>query len=246
MNPWTKSFILGLLTLIMVWGVSGCMNKKPNHETTIDRMIAHLEEKYGEEFVPLSFNSSNWAYGYDSLYAYPKKGSEKDNFEVRGTKKKEGTYAIHDGYFGIFIKPQYEKVMSGFVSEIYDEFKLYTNFGDGVLPDRLNKDTPFEEIYDKDELFSSDTVVFVKEASAKGIDDGESLHKIAVQMQAKKMVGSVRLYVVFDERFETVSIDSLDLTPIQKRDYFIRERKNINVTKSLGIVNYEEEVQMDG
>ncbi|WP_460325240.1 hypothetical protein [Paenibacillus sp. YSY-4.3] len=221
------------------------MNKKPNPEAIKEQMLRHLEEKYGEEFVPMSLSLSDWAYSHDTLFAFPKKGSENDSFEVWGTKKDDGTYAIHDGYFGIYIKPEYEAVMSDIVNDIYDEFKLYTDLGEGVLPDRLNKDTNIEEIYNEDELFSSNTAVFVKELSAKGIDDGDSLRKIAEQMQAKKMVGSVRLYVVFDEKFETVNIDALNLTPTQKSEYFIRERKNINVTKDLRIVNYEE-VQMDG
>lgn len=241
MNLWTKRFILSLLSVIMVWGVSGCMNKKPNREAIIDRMIANLEEKYGEEFVPLSFSSSNWAYGHDTLYAYPKKGSENDSFEVWGTKKDDGTYAIRDGYFGIYIKPEYEAVLSDFVSEIFDEFKLYTDLGEGVLPDRLNKDTKIEDIYNEDELFTSDTVIFVKEASAKGIDDEESILTIAKRMQANKMVGKVRLFIVLDDKYEAIGLDSLNINPTKEDEYYLHERKVIKVSKDLKIMKYGEE-----
>ncbi|GJM68431.1 hypothetical protein HMSSN036_06470 [Paenibacillus macerans] len=75
---------------------------------------------------------------------------------------------MSDGYFGIYIKPKYEEILSGFVSEIYKDFKLFTGFNEGVWSDELNKDTKIEDIYLKDKLFGSNTVIFVKEDSAKG------------------------------------------------------------------------------
>lgn len=241
MNPWTKRFILIFLGLILVSVLSGCMNKKPKAEVIKDLMMAHLEEKYGEEFVPMSLSFSNLAYSYDTLLAYPKNGSKQDYFEVEGSKMEDGTYSISDGYFGVFIKPKYEAVMSGFVSEIYDEFKLYTNFGEGALPDRLNKDTKIEEIYNKNEYFSSDTVIFVKESSAQGIDDEVSIKKIAERMQANKMVGTVRLFIVFDDKYETIDLNALNINPTKEHEYFLHDRKIIKVSKDLKIMKYGEE-----
>lgn len=246
MKPWTKRFILVFLSLIMLWGVSGCMNKKPKAEVIKDLMMAHLEEKYGEEFLPMSLSFSNLAYSYDTLLAYPKNGSKQDYFEVEGTRMEDGSYSIRDGYFGVFIKPKYEAVMSGFVHEIYDEFKLYTDFDEGALPDRLNKDTKVEEIYNKDELFSSNTVIFVKESSAKGIDDEESLFKIAQQMQANKLVGNVRLFIVFDDKYEAIGKDALSLNPVKKKEYYLHKRKTIIVSHDLKITNYGEVGMEDG
>lgn len=84
---------------------------------------------------------------------------------------------IHDGYFGIYIKSQYEAVLSGFVSENIDEFKLYTDLGEGVLPDRLNKDTKIE-----DELCTTDTILFANQTSAVDKDIDESLREIGRKM----------------------------------------------------------------
>ncbi|WP_110934068.1 hypothetical protein [Paenibacillus bouchesdurhonensis] len=241
MKPWMKRFILVFMSLIMLWGVSGCMNKKPNREAIIDRMIAHLEEKYGEEFVPLSFSSSNWAYGHDTLYAYPKKGSENDGFEVWGTKKDDGTYAIRDGYFGIYIKPEYEAVLSSFVSEILDEFKLYTDLGEGVLPDRLNKDTKIEDIYNKDELFTSDTILFVNQKSAVDKDINESLREIGRKMQEKKLVGSIDLFLVKENQFESIGLEHLNINPVKKKEYFTQNQITLWVkVNSLEIKEYGE------
>ncbi|AZK48625.1 hypothetical protein [Paenibacillus lentus] len=246
MKPWTKRFILVFLSLIMLWGVSGCMNKKPKAEVIKDLMMAHLEEKYGEEFLPMSLSFSNLAYSYDTLLAYPKNGSKQDYFEVEGTRMEDGSYSIRDGYFGVFIKPKYEAVMSGFVHEIYDEFKLYTNFGEGALPDRLNKDTPFEEIYNKDEHFSSDTVVFVKQTSAENIDIELSLLQIAGKMRQKQMVGYVRIFVIFDEKFDLIGQEVLNISASKDKEYFVDNPKSVMVTPDLKVRQNGMEVNTNG
>lgn len=240
LNSLSKRVVTMLLAIIItLLGVTGCMSKKPNPEEIKNKMITYLQEKYGEEFVPISLSLRDHAYSSDRLYAYPKKGTKKDLFEVSG-QQEDGSYVMHDGYFGIYIKPEYEKVLSGFVGEIYKDFKLYTNFSEGVLPDRLNKNTQVEEIYSKDEYFFSDTAIFVKESSAKGIDGEESLRKIAEKMKDKKMVGSVDIYVVFDNKFGAADLNALNLTPSEEKAFFLEKRKSIKVTDELQVKKYGE------
>lgn len=243
LNQLSKRVALTLLAImISILGVTGCMNKKPNPEEIKNKMMTYLQEKYGEEFVPMSLSFSDWAYSYDRLYAYPKKGTKQDVFEVWGTKMDDGSYSMSDGYFGIYIKPEYEKVMNGIVGEVYKDFKLYTNFGEGVMPDRLNKNTKIEEIYNKDEPFSSDTVIFVKQEAAKNINIDDSLVKIAEKMRDKKMVGFVRLYVVWDKKFESIGLDALKKDPLQNSELYLEEYKSVSVDSDLKIRKNGKEV----
>lgn len=247
MRDVTKRVLLVALTIMISLGVSGCMKKNVDPEDIKAEMLTYLEEKYGEEFVPMSLSPSGFAYSYDNLRVYPKNGNKGDSFEVWGTRMEDGSYSMSDGYFGIYIKDEYEAMLSGFVGEIYKDFKLYTDFGEGgILPDRLDKNTKLEEIYNKDEMFWSDTVVFVKEASVKGIDDEDSIRKIAENMQAKKMVGSVRLFIVFNEKFDSIGLEALNLNPTKESEYYLRDRKIIKVNRDLEIRKYGEEAQVDG
>ncbi|MDU7477885.1 MAG: hypothetical protein E7L01_31765 [Paenibacillus macerans] len=68
----------------------------------------------------------------------------------------------------------------------------------------MNKNTKIKEIYNKDENFCSDTVLFIKEDSAKGIGLDESMQKIAEKMVQKKLVGNIEFYVVADDKFEAI------------------------------------------
>ncbi|WP_148500004.1 hypothetical protein [Paenibacillus ihumii] len=222
------------------------MSKKPNPEAIKEQMLAHLEEKYGEEFVPISLSLSDWAYSYDRLQAYPKQGSEQDHFEVWGTKMEDGSYHISDGYFGIFIRPQYEAALSEVVSGTYDDFKLYVEFGEGVLPDRLTKDTTIAEIYRPDENFSSETVIFVKQSSVEGKDVEASLRQIAGKMREQKMVGFVRLYTVVDEKYDSIGSGPQNLSALQDEGYFVGDYTSVMVTPDMRIRQNGEEVQADG
>lgn len=246
MNLRTTKFILCLLSIIILWGVSGCMSKKPNPEAIKEQMLSHLEEKYGEEFVPISLSLSDWAYSYDRLQAYPKQGSEQDHFEVWGTKMEDGSYRISDGYFGILIRPQYEAALSGIVRGTYGEFKLYVDFGEGVLPDRLNKNTPVEQIYSQDENFSSDTVIFVKESLVQDQDIEAGLRQIAGKMREQQMVGFVRLYVVVDEKYDSIGSGPQNLSALQDEGYFVGDYKSVMVTPDMTIRQNGEEVVADG
>lgn len=199
-----------------------------------DKVLAYLKEKYGEEFVLVSVNESGWGQGHDVIYLYPKNGTEEHTFAVWGTMRDDGNYAMQDGYFGIIIKDEYEAVLSHFVKEIYNEFKLYTRFGRGIVfPDRLNKATKISDIYCKEQLFTSDTVIFVKQSSAQGIDPAESLKKIAQKMKEEKLVGEITIYIVFNDKYEITSLETLNKTT---KDYFVDgSRKYIWVDQNLEI-----------
>lgn len=234
MNSWIKRAVLLLLALIILLGVSACMKKKPDPEAIKAEMMEHLEKKYGEEFVPLSLTLSGFAYSYDQLRAYPKSGSEQDAFDIWGTRMKDGTYSIRDGYFGIYIRPQYEEMMSRFAQEIYKDSKVFVSFGEGVFPDWLTKATKLEEIYREGETFNSDSVIFVKESSAAGKDDEASLNQIAKRMIQHKMVGDVRLYVVKDSKFDDINMAALSAK--DTGEYFVRDYKIIMISNNLEIL----------
>ncbi|GIP52981.1 hypothetical protein [Paenibacillus vini] len=214
--------------------------RKKNPETIKDQMITYLQEKYGEEFLPIAFESSGFAYSYSTLWAYPKKGTRADRFEVRGSKTKRG-YEFSDGYFGIFIKPKYEELLSSFVREIYKDFKLYVKLDEGVWSDELNKTSKIEEIHSKDKLFGTDNVIFVNESSTQGVDDEQGIREIAERMMEHKMVGEVSLYIVFNDKFDTIDLRALNATPSEEKKLYPRYHKFIMVTPDLKIEGDEED-----
>lgn len=238
-----RILLVMLAGMMVTLGVSGCMGKKqeqqagenkPSPEVIKERVLTHLQDKYGEEFVAVSFSGSGWAYPYNQMYLYPKSGSESNRFEARIVINKDGTYDITDGYFGVLIAPEYAKVVSGFVKETYDDFKFSLRFNEGVYPERLNKDTKIEDIYNKNERFVSYSTVFVKEDSAKGIDTLESLKKIATKMIENKLVGDVKVYIVRNDKFDSITMEALNA--VNEGEYFIGDYNIVMIGNNLEIL----------
>lgn len=202
--------------------------------------LSYLKEKYGEEFVAKSIISSSWGQSHDELYFYPQSRIEDNSFVVWGTTLDNGTYAIHDGYFGLIIKNEYEKVISSFVKEIYSDFKLKTDFEKSICPDRLNKDTKIDEIYKMGERFYSHTTIYVKQSSAEGINLDDSLEKIAKKMIESKLTGSVKIYVILDDKYDTLALDFFaNATQEQRKAVLLYDGKQIDVDNNLNILKYK-------
>lgn len=221
--------------------------KKENKENKImytpevkrEKALSYLKEKYNEEFVATAMSGSGWGQAQDEIYIHPKNGTKEDTFAVWGVIRDDGTYSMHDGYFGVIIHDEYQAVLSGFVKYTYKDFKLNTTFGSGIVfPDRFNKNTKISEIYNKNEVFTSDTDLFVKKGSTKGIDTDESLKKIALKMKEEKLPCEITIYIVYDDKYENASLSTL--MKEEGEDYFTNDsRKYIWIGRNLELSEVE-------
>lgn len=241
----TRMILTVITAILIVTGVSGCMNmeetqkqKQPEPEVVKEHVLAYLKEKYGEEFVPVTYSDSNWAYSYKSMYLYPKNGTKADSFEVRGIQHDDGSYEFSDGYFGKYIADEYSKTVAEIIKGVYKDFKFSVSFGEGVFPDRLNKDTKLEEIYKEGEYFNANIDIFVKEDSAEGIDTENSLELLAAEMIKRRLVSNISIYIVRNEKFDSF-IASEAFNAVNWNDYFIGKYKAIMIGMDLKIFHRE-------
>ena len=231
-----------IMTIIILVGVSGCMDSKKHlsSQEKEAKVLEYLKNKYDEEFVPLSISQSGWGQGYDVILLYPKNGSKDDYFEVNGSLRKDGSYFITDGYFKRIIYDEYEAVLSDIVDDIYKDFKVYVDFGTGVCNENLKKGTKIEEIYDIDKNFSSYTKIIVKESSLTGKDISESLENIAKKMKGNKLVGTVKIYLAYNNMFDFADLKKTNELPDDVKDIFMQgSRKYIDVDSELEISEVE-------
>ncbi|WP_026476059.1 hypothetical protein [Alkaliphilus transvaalensis] len=225
---YTKRIILVGLTILIVIGVSGCMKKKNRYtpEGIKEMMLAYLEEKYDEEFVPISLTMENWAYKYDSLRVYPKNGNREDFFEVTGSRRDDGTYRMRDGYFKYIIKDAYEAQIREYVSEYYDDIKIFTRIsGSGVYDDRLNKSTKLSEVYDIDPNYRPAIDIFVKEDVTQEVEASEILRAVANRLIEDRLPARIKFYIVYEDKFPEASLDFLKLHHTEFPKYVKEERK---------------------
>jgi len=205
-------------------------------------MLEYLEDKYGEEFVPLSYAGESWAYSYDKLSAHPK-GKEDQIFNIQGCKNKEGKYVCHDNYFYYIIRDEYEQAMSNIVKIYFTDFKLYMLRGEGMYPDRLNYGTKIKDIYKEGEKFNANFNLFVKKSNTKSIGIDKMLIEIAQKRLEQKFIGELSFYNTYDEKYKLINrekwYDSKDkwfepnISVIVKQDlevYMFKDNKHIEIT----------------
>ncbi|MDD4590774.1 MAG: hypothetical protein PHG06_10160 [Parabacteroides sp.] len=191
-NRYIRIFMVFCTAFILILG-NGCFLK--SHKTL---MLEYLEDKYGEEFEPLSYAGESWAYSYDKLSAHPK-GKEDQIFNIQGCKNKEGKYVCHDNYFYYIIRDEYEQAMSNIVKIYFTDFKLYMQRGDFMYGDNLNYGTKVEDIYSNDERFCADINMFVKKSEIMNQNIDGILKKIAQERVKKKLVGGLFISIIIDD-----------------------------------------------
>lgn len=115
----------------------------------------YLYHKYWEEFeVSGFFGATVWGHPTNQLTCYPKNGNpQTDAFNVarKNTLSVGSRRFASDNYYGILIRDDYEKYISTFIDDYFDEFKVYAYFDSGGLSnvkymsDNLNKKISLNE-----------------------------------------------------------------------------------------------------
>ena len=107
------------LAIIITMGVSGCMFFRSNESI----MLAHMREKYGQEFISLGMgNSGHFGGGDPVMYCYLK-GGDPETDEVRVIMYSKTS--IHDTYFDILIREDFEAEVLDTLSELPLLTKVY-------------------------------------------------------------------------------------------------------------------------
>ena len=220
----------------------GCMSmekkvtKKYTNEEKKELVLAYLKDKYGEEFEGMEYKPEQLLQENDEFYLYSKSRSKKEGFQVWGATLKDGTYKMRDGYFGIMIHDEYEKVVREIVSEYYGEFKtkVMTTI-DPIRPDALNKSTKVSEIYSKLDIktqsFYPEIWLYIKKSSTTEKDTGKTLEKISQKMVDMKLTCCVYIFVINDDQYENVFAKDFEFNSKNLAD----KRKKFTIDSNLKI-----------
>lgn len=122
---------LNLLALILVFcivavGLEGCGMSKE------EKILKHLEEKYGETFVVDEFIGAGWDVHYNEFHCHSDSHPD-ERFAVFENSDGE----IGDDYFGVLAKPKYEEMLRGQLDQYFNDYKLFFNFKERAFEDRF-------------------------------------------------------------------------------------------------------------
>ncbi len=239
-----RYFIVALSIIILI-GVGGCMDKKETKKYSNaekkEMVLTYLRDKYGEEFEGVSYEPASLMQGHDQFYLYPKNGTREEMFPVSGSYNKDGTYEIGDGYLGVKIRPEYEKVMRTFIDEFYKEYKIYTRIRNSDLKMRWYNTKIIDGFDPKQEITNADMVthIYVKESTAKGVNLEDTVEKIALKMVENKIVGKININVIKDNKFDLIKLDIENYKSATSSENLVKSY-TLRINEDLQIKDYRE------
>ena len=241
-----RALLALMLALVAVVSCSGCSYKVPgvkNYPLSERRtaVMEHLKDKYGEEFAEIMVNPTSILESGDTFYLYPKKGTKDDEFVARCVMTKEGL-SISDGYFGVLIRDEYEKVMNDIVGEACDEFFLSVSTQiEATWNDRYNRDTKISDLYRKGEYKSYQSLIqlHLKELPLASNQIENILQSIAKVMLDRKLKGIIWADIIKDDKYDELkgktSNEIQDITHKNLRDFFVYPSDKISPTYTVSI-----------
>lgn len=245
-----KRLLVLLLSLIVLFSFSGCfLSKLGVKDYSLEErraaVMKHLENKYGEEFKEIAVEPAGLMYSYDAFHMYPKSKTKEDQFIVH-CRRSENGLSISDGYFGILIHDEYEKLMNDIIDEFCDEyFLMVSTQPDIVWNDRYNRDTQITDLYRKgeDQGFQSLVPLHIKESALSNLKIEDMLQLIGETMLEQKLKGTIWADVIKDDRYDELKGKTLneirDLTNKNLRDFFVYPSNKISPTYSVSIIEDE-------
>lgn len=105
--------------------------------TSIEDMLAWLEDKYQQEFCYVSYVPGG-TLEEEQLEAYPAESSEADTVTVYRTYE-DGSYQYEDNFTEVLVRPVYEEWVGGFVQQYLpvEGVKIYTEIK--TIDEKLDK-----------------------------------------------------------------------------------------------------------
>ncbi|MDO4793158.1 MAG: hypothetical protein Q3993_03180, partial [Filifactor alocis] len=188
-----------------------------------------MQEKYGEEFVGISYNLAEIFKEYDEFFVYPKSKGQEGWTKVVGEYYR-GEYVLTDGYFGQLIEERYYQYLDDLFGKILDRYHFTIRIDrDKAYSSKLTKDIPIEEIADNmDEgwLFMPSIDLAIPSSELEEVSDKELWgigNKFAEACLESNLYLSVDLMVVKEEKFEDYVQNNGDIMHgISEDDYYGR------------------------
>ncbi len=156
--------VILMLTAVLL-GTSGCFGGTNRKK---EKVLSHLESKYGESFEIVSFYGENIDMPYDEIICQNKNG-ELFSVSIENDGLKQ---IIHDDYYGIVIADEYREYVEEILDHYISDYKYFFNFTCGHFEDEFDASTQLSEALDVNATgMFTNNIVFVNQNTAKQLDE---------------------------------------------------------------------------
>ncbi len=167
-------------------------------------MIAHLEKKYGEKFIPLYFLAES---GWDRMTFYKEGTNPKTDYAYIYREKEHGKVVYRDNYFGLIIREEYENLVKKEVEKVYGECKVYSEFSADVFSEKMNKDNSYKDAIKNGEYLRTSMKIYIKAGKEELILEKKA-DILRNNLEKNNLNGMYTLYYMKPGHFEGLTRES--------------------------------------
>lgn len=221
-----KQLFLLLISLILIFGVCGCMSNNNSNkvEKIKDKALEYLKANYDDTFTALGYSDGDWAYDYSTVNFTSEKYSK--SVEVR-VYEESGTYSFTDDYFKLYMENDAVAYFKNIVSKYGKENEVKVRFVSPELPESLNTKSTFSDYVASAKCNLEVYVVSGFEFSERDIS------AILSDICNAKIMGNFRFVVTNDK--DLLSAYSISEIVNEKADSII-EKKSYSINSSFKVV----------
>jgi uncharacterized Zn-finger protein len=192
------------VTLSMALIAGGC-------GTGTEKAMQHMEEKYGKEFSPISYDHAAILSTTDTVECYTEDMDPDHERVFVDLEVVSGEIVYHDSYFGYLVREEMENQIHDVIRKEFKECKVYRDNINSVLPDDLTPENDMEDFYKADPSYRMCVKVYVKdEASMTQADFDDRMHGIEKELLALGKRYTLCLVVLPEDVYNDVNRYSQD------------------------------------
>ncbi|MGN0292248.1 MAG: hypothetical protein ACI4C5_09950 [Lachnospiraceae bacterium] len=171
-----------------------------------DRAIEFVEEKYGIEFEPETYEKADYLSSTDRVHCYAEgMNREEEHVEVTITRE-NGKTVYGDNYFGFWIRPQIEEYIGKIIEEEFSEFKVYKEDDYENFPNDLTCDSTLEDLFAHDGSYIMSIKVYIKaDGSMSEEEYAERMERIKDRLLESNQSYIIYIFAVGEEMYDSIS-----------------------------------------
>ena len=198
-----KKLLLLALSIVLLIGMTGCMEVKPKQEVDIKAEVEkYLKDKYNENFNVTGGGTESWNATDMEIYARSERFPDYKIMIRRGMK----TGGMIDSYTGFLMKDEIDKIMTELITPIYPKSKVWYYAplapSAGTYPDM-----GVENYLEHESKYSFITLTICVSDPEYRTNKDEKAEELRKRFEEKKYKGAFDIFYMLDGKLEIINED---------------------------------------
>lgn len=209
-------FLAAGIYALAIWILfCGCMGMGQMQETpeqsisdSADAYLAHMEEKYGVSFLPVSYASGSYVTN-EEFRCYVEGTNRERDFASVFRKEENHKEVFYDDYFGVMIRDAYRSRVEKICDDVTGESKAYVyRYTASWFDNSLTSGSTIDDAIAMGENINASKYVFFEVTPGTEQDFEAACDGICERLAADSLTGYVAFFGLAEGELENISEDN--------------------------------------